>query len=159
MLAELRVLEDATKEEFDDALMEHDATTAIQIAWDMFMLKPPAIVCRPKKYTQVWHQDYGPLWDDQKPAESLVYLRPLLLYGAGGSVATKALVGNRSMNDIRVSNCSLTCRCKPHLLFKWFNWVVGRTLSNIESTACFIHVNVCSQCGVVPHVTELPVNI
>ena len=118
MLAELRVLKDATKEEFDDALMEHDATTAIQIAWDMFMLKPPAIVCRPKKYTKAWHQDYGPLWDDQEPAESLVYLRPLLLYGAGGSVATKALVGNRSTNDIRVSNCGLTCRCKPHLPFE-----------------------------------------
>ena len=113
----------ATNEEFDCATNEElhkAASTAVRIAWDMFMLKPPAIACTPKKYTKAWHQDYGPLWDDRKPAESLVYLRPLLLYGAGGSVATKALVGNRShsMNE-KVSNCSLTCtcRCKPHLLF------------------------------------------
>ena len=108
MLKELQELEDATKEEFDGAVNE-DASIAVQIAWDMFMLKPPAIVCRPEKYTKVWHQDYGPLWDDQKPAKPLVYLRPLLLYGAGGSVATKALVGNRnpSSNNIRVSNCAV----------------------------------------------------
>ena len=135
MLAELHVLN--TKEEFNGAVSE-DASNAVRIAWDMFMLKPPAIVCRPKKYTQVWHQDYGPLWDDQKPAESLVYLRPLLLYGAGGSVATKALVGNSrsSSNDNRVSNCSLSCRCKPHT-FK------GRMI---------VLINVCSQNGVVPYI-------
>ena len=112
MLAQLQVLN--TKEEFNNVVKE-DASSAVEIAWDMFMLKPPAIVCRPKKYTKAWHQDYGPLWDDRESAESLFYLRPLLLYGAGGSVATKALVGNRSpsSNDIRVSNCSLSCRCKP----------------------------------------------
>ena len=119
-------------EGFDCATNEElhkDASTAVQIAWDMLMLKPPAIACTPKKYTKAWHQEYGPLWDDRKPTESLVYLRPLLLYGAGGFVATKALVGNRSTNDSRVSNCSLTCtcRCKPHLLFGNI-WFVGRIL-------------------------------
>ena len=127
MLAELRVvLEGATNEE-----LHEDASTAVQIAWDMLMLKPPAIVCLPKKYTKAWHQDYGPLWNDRKPPEPLFYLRPLLLYGAGGSVATKALVGNRSPStNERVSNCSLTCTCryKPHLLFgnEYFIWFVGR---------------------------------
>ena len=102
------------------------ASIAVEIAWDMLMLKPPAIACTPNKYTKAWHQEYGPLWDDRKPAESLVYLRPLLLYGAGGSVATKALVGNRSTDDIRVSNCSLihvdACHCLGMNL--WFNWFV-----------------------------------
>ena len=124
----------ATNEE----LSKDASTVAVKIAWYLLMLKPPAIACRPKKYTKAWHQDYGPLWDDRKPAEPVVYLRPLLLYGAGGSVATKALVGNRRINDNRVSNCSLTCRCKPHLLFE-NEWFVYRknTLSTIESTACF----------------------
>lgn len=113
----------ATNEE----LSKDASTAAVKISWDLLMLKPPAIACRPKKYTKVWHQDYGPLWNDRKPAEPVVYLRPLLLYGASGSVATKALVGNRRINDNRVSNCSLTCRCKPHLLFE-NEWFVGRIL-------------------------------
>ena len=107
MCAEL--FEGVTEEGSDGAVNEElykDASTAVQIAWDMLMLKPPAIACTPIKYTKAWHQEYGPLWNDRKPAEPVVYLRPLLLYGAGGSVATKALVGNRSTE---VSNCSIAC--------------------------------------------------
>lgn len=79
--------------------IEKDALEAVQIAWDMLMLKPPAIACTPKKCTQSWHMEYGPQWNGRKPAEPMIYYRPLLLYGAGGSTATQALVGNKQPNS------------------------------------------------------------
>ena len=61
------------------------------------MLNPPAIACKPKKYTKSWHKDYGPRWDKKKSTapENLVYFSPMLLLGAGGTVASMALVGNK----------------------------------------------------------------
>lgn len=55
------------------------------------MLKPPAIACTPKKLTLSWHMEFGP----QRRGAEPIYYRPLLLYGAGGSMATQALVGNK----------------------------------------------------------------
>lgn len=63
------------------------------------MLKPPAIACTPKKFTKAWHMEYGPQWNEKKSTETLVYYRPLLLRGAGGSTATQALVGNKTSNS------------------------------------------------------------
>ena len=59
------------------------------------MLNPPAIACTPDKYTESWHKDYGPRWNKKKSTEhQLYYFSPMLLLGAGGTVVSKALVGN-----------------------------------------------------------------
>ena len=75
-------------------VFEKYALAGVKIAWDMLMFTPPAIACTPIKFTDSWHEDYGPQWDDEKSDEYLVYFRPLLLLGAGGTVGSKALVGN-----------------------------------------------------------------
>ena len=77
--------------------LENDASVAVQIAWDMLILNPPAIACKPRKYRESWHIDYGPRWDKKKSTapENLVYFSPMLLLGAGGPVVSKALVGNK----------------------------------------------------------------
>lgn len=75
--------------------LENDASVAVQIAWDMLMLNPPAIACKPEKYTESWHKEYGPRWNKKKSMEELYYFSPMLLLGAGGTVASKALVGNK----------------------------------------------------------------
>ena len=74
--------------------LAEDSSIAVQIAWDMLMLQPPEIVCMPEKYSKAWHEDYGQAWDSSKPSHPHTYFRPLLFLGAGGSVATRAIVGN-----------------------------------------------------------------
>ena len=74
--------------------LKEDASNGVQLAWDMLMVHPPAIACTPKKYTKLWHIEYGPHWNPSKPPKTLVYFRPLILLGAD-TVGLRALVGNK----------------------------------------------------------------
>ena len=71
-----------------------DASVVVDIAWNLFMFSPPAVICMPGKYTKGWHIEHGEQWDSSKPEKAAVYFRPLLLHAAGGTAAIKGLVGN-----------------------------------------------------------------
>ena len=68
----------------------------------MLTLKPPAISCTPEKYTETWHEICRKNWHDYKYYD-LVYYRPVMLFGAGGTAAVKGLVGNECSTNS--ANC------------------------------------------------------
>ena len=65
----------------------------------MLTLSPPAISCTPEKYTETWHEVFRKEWDDDYKYYDLVYYRPVMLYGAGGTAAVRGLVGNKRSTD------------------------------------------------------------
>ena len=90
-------------QEFEQALGGRDSHDAIQslvsgavtIAWNMVTLTPPALLWEPPMYSEHWH-------DKQSKAEwkveagehfDLVYFRPVLLYGADGTLGHRGSVG------------------------------------------------------------------
>lgn len=72
---------------------------AIRVAWKMLTLNPPAIICKPKKYSERWHEEFRKKWHEDYRHYNLVYYRPVMLYGAGGTVAVKGKVGNKLTVD------------------------------------------------------------
>ena len=68
----------------------------------MLTLSPPAISCTPEKYTETWHEVLRKQWHDYKYYD-LVYYRPVMLYGAGGTAAVRGLVGNKCSTNS--ANC------------------------------------------------------
>ena len=78
--------------------VQKKVASAIQIAWEMLTLDPPAIVCKPERYTNAWHMKIGKKWKSHQFYD-LVYYRPVMLYGAGSSVAVKGKVGNKKCLD------------------------------------------------------------
>ena len=83
-------------------IIENKVSAAIRVAREMLTLDPPAISCTPEKYTDTWHEVLRKKWHDYKYYD-LVYYRPVMLYGAGGTAAVRGLVGNkRSTNS---ANC------------------------------------------------------
>ena len=83
-------------------VVENQVTCAIQIAWEMLTLDPPAVACKPEKYTKAWHDKIWKKWKSHEFYD-LVYYRPVMLYGAGGSVAVKGKVFNKKCSDL--ANC------------------------------------------------------
>ena len=69
----------------------------------MLTLSPPAISCTPEKYTETWHEVFRKEWDNDYKYYDLVYYRPVMLHGAGGTAAVRGLVGNTRSTDS--ANC------------------------------------------------------
>lgn len=123
-------------------VLEKDALAGVQIAWDMLMIHPPAIACTPKKYTESWHIEYGPHWNKRKLANPLVYFSPVLLLGAGGTIGSKALVGNivpskqENHRDLSAEGETLT---EVHMLCVYF-FIYSRAKNSNWHSLCIVNV-------------------
>jgi hypothetical protein len=69
-----------------------EANTAVEICWKMLTVSPPMFLCQPTKYNAMWHVTHARSWHE--PPGELIYYRPVLMYGAGGTVAYKGFVGS-----------------------------------------------------------------
>lgn len=81
----------------------------VEIAWDMLLLSPPAIAGCPKRFSRSWHKECYLWWDYKSPPDLLIYFRPLLMKGIGGTVETYALVGNMNPARKEVHLCFILC--------------------------------------------------
>lgn len=85
----------ATNESFGDALETHPEVigdvleSAVEIAWVMGTLVPPAVFHEPQEYHKEWH-DLIAIQNAEVDPESddchLMYCRPILFFGAEGTV-------------------------------------------------------------------------
>ena len=71
-------------------------TEAVNLAWDMVTLVPPALVCQPSQYHEEWHEKRVTYWKEESLHRLLIYFRPVLLFSALGHVGYKGEVGNVS---------------------------------------------------------------
>ena len=67
---------------------------AVGLCWRMQMLPTPMFICQPTVYNDEWHDTHRKSWSDE-PNQELVYYRPVLMNSAGGTVASRGLVGKR----------------------------------------------------------------
>ena len=68
--------------------------SAIELAWIMSSLLPPSSACKPTVYYPEWHES---TWDSTVNPETntdykLVYCRPVLFFGAEGTVGKPGAV-------------------------------------------------------------------
>ena len=68
---------------------------AVDLAWKIVTLVPPALVCHPKEYNQDWMERRSTAWNDEAPSCPTIYFQPVLFYSALGHIGHKGIVGNK----------------------------------------------------------------
>ena len=68
--------------------MDDVLESAVNIAWVMNTLVPPASFHQPEEFNDEWHEILAPTSEDENPEcdYELVYCRPILFFGAEGTI-------------------------------------------------------------------------
>ena len=86
----------STPDTSNEALKNH-ISKALDLTFTMLTLLPPLIVCMTTEYRKNFHDTFRRTWRESYINQTLLYYRPILVYGNRGHVAVKALVGNTEM--------------------------------------------------------------
>ena len=73
-------------------------TEAVDIAFSMVTLVPPALICYPRRFNEAAEYVEPRLhyWNDQTPSSLItIYFRPALFFSANGRIGSKGEVGNK----------------------------------------------------------------
>ena len=87
-------------------ILREQTLKAVDICWRMQTVSPPMFLCQPKLFSDEWHGFHRNSWYDKE--DELVYYKPVLMYSAGGDIASKGFVGNKppveQIPDVNVSD-------------------------------------------------------
>ena len=83
---------------------------AVELAWKIVTLVPPALVCLPKEYNEDCMERRYTAWSDEAPSCPTIYFKPVLFYSALGHRhrEIKGIVGNKiNQNTMKIVKCML----------------------------------------------------
>lgn len=86
---------------------------AIELAWNMVTLVPPAIVYQPLDYVEEWQERRYTCWKEDGGSSGLIHFRPVLFFSALGHVGCKGEIGNIPPQSTNDKHCPLSIVSNP----------------------------------------------
>jgi hypothetical protein len=83
---------------------------AVELAWNMVTLVPPALVVQPAEYLEEWHDKRITSWDDDASPNPSVYFRPVLFHSCLGHVGCKGVIGNITPENLELVDSHYTSK-------------------------------------------------